>query len=85
MKKDKVKKVDQLGRAILNFQISWMLIFFTLFGVTIIGKLLLHSWSMLISGLVLLYGYNIILIVVNTILVVKGKNFFYKPAIRILR
>jgi len=90
MKKDKVKDVDVTGKAILNFQISWILLlftFYTLIGISMFFHLPLIPFSfpfifLIIAGF---YAYNLILIVSNTIYYHNKKRVRYIPAVRILK
>tara|TARA_R110002049_G_scaffold65035_1_gene170994 strand:- start:132520 stop:133107 length:588 start_codon:yes stop_codon:yes gene_type:complete len=92
-KKDKLKGVNELGKSILNFQISWTLLLFLyyifmfmgvfrgVFGSTIFPR----SMMGIFIPLIILYGYNIIITVLNTVRVYQKKSFKYIPALRILR
>tara|TARA_R110002050_G_scaffold57866_7_gene130283 strand:- start:75889 stop:76488 length:600 start_codon:yes stop_codon:yes gene_type:complete len=96
-KKDKIKNVNELGKAILNFQISWTLLLFLyyIFMFTgMFGGFLRGMFGNLVSPsimmkmfipLMILYGYNTIITVLNTIRVYNKKSFKYLPALRILR
>jgi uncharacterized Tic20 family protein len=88
LKKDKVKYVNELGKAILNFQITWTIILFVSY-LAITASLLfnlgfgLPTFSMLmIIGL--LYIFNAWVIVINTIRIQHGKQVGYKPAFAFL-
>jgi len=88
MQKEKVKNVDEVGKSILNFQITWALIVFTIITVGAFFKIMhinigIPSSFLLTFGMIF-YVYNIFIIVLNTILNQKDKYLFYKPAIRIL-
>jgi uncharacterized Tic20 family protein len=90
-KKDKLKHVNELGKAILNFQISWTLFLFLnyIFIFTGIFGKLFPDWSISISfifiPLIILYLYNIIIISVNTIRINNKKTFSYKPSFQFLK
>ena len=88
LQKDKIKKVDQLGKLILNFQLSWTLIFFLSNGILMFAKILHLDIGGQVSDvlpiLFIMYGYNILVIVLNSILCIRDKTAFYKPAIRFL-
>ena len=94
-KKDKLKNVSELGKSMLNFQISWTLLLFLYYIFIITGMIgggfrgILPNrnfgiFTMFIP-LVILYAYNIIVTVYNTIRVYNRKSFKYRPALRILR
>jgi uncharacterized Tic20 family protein len=81
VQKDKVKGVDQAGRSILNFQISWVLIFFSVSGALLFAKVLHISLAMSISSMLpflfLMYAYNVI--VVNSFLMRLTKRHAISP------
>lgn len=92
LKKDKLKNVNELGKSILNFEITWsavlcsywIFILSGLFGV-IITKVSVTSIMGMYIPVILLYSYNFIVILINTIRVSKNKSHRYIPAIRIFR
>ena len=95
-KKDKIKHVSELGKAILNFQITWTLILFLLyilmitgmlgrFLVNIFGDISPMSIFKMFIVLAILYGYNIIITIVNAIRVHNNKSFKFVPAFKILK
>jgi len=88
-KKDKVKNVQDVGRSILNFQITWTLILFLFLFVFVFNMFIpivdtvSISWIyIIIAGL---YIYNCILIILNTIRYGRSMKVFYKPAFRLLQ
>ncbi|MBJ6368318.1 helix-turn-helix domain-containing protein [Snuella sedimenti] len=97
LKKDKLKGVNELGKSILNFQISWVLLLFLYYIFIISGMLglgniftkILPNWRFGILTffipLICLYLYNIMVTIINTIRIHKHKSFKYVPALRILR
>lgn len=94
-KKDKVKNVNEMGKAILNFQITWVLMLSLIYFLLISGIINRLEWfgnitsyiggTKLIFAVILLYAYNSVLILVNAILVYKGLIVKYFPSIRFLR
>ena len=75
-KKDKIKDVDIVGKAILNFQISWNLL---LIGVIIFWLLFGPI------GIIIWYIYSIVLIIIN-VWKYKRKGFVkYVPSLKILK
>jgi transcriptional regulator with XRE-family HTH domain len=94
-KKDKVKNVNETGKAILNFQITWVLILSLIYFLLISGIISRLNWfgnitshiggEKLIIAVLILYAYNSILILVNSIFVYKGLSMKYFPKIRFLR
>ncbi|WP_397447799.1 DUF4870 domain-containing protein [Polaribacter sp. R77954] len=88
-KKDKVKGVNELGKSILNFQISWCLSLFLCY-IFIFGKIFLFRGGMssifiVYIPIIILYGYNVVIIIFNTIRINSNKTFQYRPALKLLR
>jgi uncharacterized Tic20 family protein len=94
-KKDKIKNVNELGKSMLNFQISWTILLFLYYILIITGIFggvidgLLPNWKFglytLFIPLIILYVYNITITVYNTIRIYNRKSFKYIPALRILK
>ncbi|WP_242203062.1 helix-turn-helix domain-containing protein [Aestuariivivens insulae] len=91
-KKDKVKGVDLLGKSILNFQITWTLLLFSFYIFLFSGAFgLLKGLDFsfgpikIVLLIIVTYGYNLMVTLINTIRIYQGKSFKYIPAIRILR
>jgi len=94
-KKDKIKNVNEMGKTILNFQITWVLILSLFYFLLITGIVSRVEWfgnitsifggTKLIFAVLFLYAYNSIMILVNSISVYKGLNLKYFPSIRFLR
>ena len=94
-KKDKLKNVNELGKSMLNFQISWTLLLFLYYIFIITGMFggglrgILPNWHFgiftMFIPLIILYGYNIIITIYNTIRIYNRKSYKYKPALRILK
>lgn len=95
LKKDKLRGVDKLGKSIMNFQITWVLVLFTFYLIIMSSFLgfFRTSGSLGISvgpfGIIkfifITYGFNILVTVINTIRVYQNKSYKYIPAIPILR
>jgi len=96
LKKDKIKNLNEMGKSLVNFQITWCILMFLIYAL-VMGAFIFH-WP--ISGLIginlggvelmliiipLLYVWNGIFVLVNTYRSYKGKTVFYKPAFRLLR
>ena len=87
-KKDKIKDVDQVGKSILNFQISWTLfLFFMAISIFITAKLEL-SINISFAGILIvisgMYFINFIVVLFNTLRYHNGKSIKYKPALPFL-
>jgi transcriptional regulator with XRE-family HTH domain len=89
LKKDKVKNVNETGKAILNFQITWTILLFSLYAswiismITHIGFRISFLQPLLTVGA--FYIYNALSILINTILSQKDYRVYYVPAIKFLR
>ena len=97
-KKDKIKKLNDLAKNLLNFQITWTIILFvgwiiiiasTVFKIHYTGDISPALMiSMNVSTLVffaIMYLCNLTLIIVNSIRINKGNSVYYNPKIRFLR
>ncbi len=94
-KKDKLKNVNELGKSILNFQISWTLLLFLNYIFIFIASFgramreLLPSLNLgvltVFIPLILLYAFNLVVIIYNAVRINKNKSFKYKPALRFLK
>ena len=78
-KKDKVEGIDQLAKAIINFQITWAIAVFLLVFTTFlfIGLSMFVIWCM--------YLFNIVIIITNTIKFRRNGNVDYKPSFAFLK
>ena len=88
-KKDKIKDVEQVGKSILNFQISWTLLLFLMaIFIFITVKLELQmgiSFASILIAVSGMYLINIIVVLFNTLRYHSGKTIKYKPAFPFLR
>lgn len=84
-KKNRIKGLNQVGRDIVNFQITWNLIYFLGMLIIAVGIILALSftwWIVIVTASLFslgMYGINIILIILNTLLIHRGKKLFYEP------
>lgn len=98
LKREKIKHVEDTGKKLINFQITWALFFYLIFTVTAMmgghGVLSFNFFSSFLSflrlsipGILLftMYLYNIILIFVNIRRSQKEKKSKYFPAISFLK
>lgn len=88
-KKGKIKHINPLGRKLINFQITWTLALFSIpILLFIFSKLSLipgMSLSTIFISIALLYSFNLISILLNTVQISNGKNIKYSPQIRFLK
>ena len=96
LKKDKYKDVNELGKSILNFEITWCLLLFSYFIIIFSGLLgVIMGYLDTIVGpagilklylpVIVLYIYNITIIILSTIRVYKNKKHSYIPALKIFK
>ena len=97
LKKEKIRHVNETGKHILNFQITWSLVLFSLYGIIVlqmfflmtgynqIGPVLLAKPFLLFGIFGVLYLYNLTMVVINTIRSQQEKKLVYKPAFRFLK
>lgn len=96
LKKDKVRDVNELGKSILNFEITWCILFFSYFIFLFSGTLeaimnIVGSGHQGVNILkiyipvIILYTYNFIIIVMNAMRISKNKNTLFFPALKIFR
>ncbi len=98
LKKDKIKLVDDTGRKLISFEITWTLALYVIQLIITHGSyinfgLKLSQWAPValsrfsLGGLcfLLFYLYNIAIIIINAIRNNKGLKSKYFPAIPILR
>lgn len=88
-KKGKVKRLNQLGRELINFQITWTLALFLipilLFLVSKMELIAGLSFSSFIAYVIVLYIFNLILIMLNTIRIGNNKSAIYRPQLPFLK
>jgi transcriptional regulator with XRE-family HTH domain len=89
MKKDKVKNVDYVGKAILNFQITWNVAVFLILLIVLMQIFFkegvwISVWTLMLIP-VGLYFYNALLIIINAVRSANDKKVNYIPAIKILK
>ncbi|WP_158844366.1 helix-turn-helix domain-containing protein [Algibacter sp. L1A34] len=92
LKKDKLKHVDKIGKSILNFEITWSIIFFSYFiliFLALFSRVMTHigpsSILKIYIPIIILYLYNFTIIIVNSIRISKNKDTKYIPAFRIFK
>ncbi len=92
-KKDKVQNANEVGKNIVNFQITWSIVFY-ITHLLLLGKnfykIDIFSFPLPSSYLglgifVLLYLYNIIMIIRNLISTQKDRQAHYIPSISVFR
>tara|TARA_R110002049_G_scaffold7795_5_gene44025 strand:- start:14006 stop:14611 length:606 start_codon:yes stop_codon:yes gene_type:complete len=96
-KKDKLKEINKIGKDVINFEITWTIIFFL--GFVINAIYMAYSWdnsgvvsaSNIVSGmrfnmffLIFMYLFNLVLVIFNTFLIEKEKEVRYFPKIKFL-
>jgi transcriptional regulator with XRE-family HTH domain len=95
-KKDKVKNVNKTGKAILNFQITWVISLFLLYLIIFAGMILklehikdvlpiLNNPISFIIIILIMYAFNFLMIIANSILIYKNKEVKYFPKFLFIR
>ncbi len=88
-KKGKIKNIDKLGSNLINFEIAWTILLFSIpfswFLISKIGLLEKPTLSMIFIVIGVLYFINFALILLNTLRISNGKDIFYYPQIKFLR
>ena len=96
LKKEKIKNLNEMGKRLLNFQITWCMLIFLCYGLVIAGMIFgirilrftilgFNDLELFVFMVPVLYVLNGIFIIINTYRSYKGKTVFYKPALRFLR
>lgn len=87
-KKDKIKDVDNVGKSILNFQISWTLVLFLMvIAIFITMKLELTkniSFADILITFSGMYFINFVVVIFNTLRYHNGKSIKYIPTFKFL-
>lgn len=88
-KKDKIKGINKLGKALINFEITWTLLLFLIpfilfisSKINLLENLSLRTIFILIGAM---YLINLILILINTLRVYNKKDIVYFPIIKLLK
>ncbi len=97
-KKDKIRNANEVAKDLLNFQITWSILLFVfyiwlilikVYRLTSIGDIsIVFMQSQLMTQvvlLVILYLYNFLIVVVNSVRINSNKSICYYPKIRFLR
>jgi len=83
-----IHRIEETAKAIINFQITWILAFFMPIILVLFGGKLLVNWKILLQGYIISYGilylYNFVIIGVNSLKCYQGKKTRYFPAIPFL-
>ena len=98
LKREKIKLVDDTGKKLISFQITWTLVLFLVLIISSKGSfipinfnaisslpILITDFSIFSLLIILLYLYNLILIIFNVRKSQKGKKNKYFPSIQIMR
>lgn len=86
MKKDSIKGAGELGRRIINFQITWSFLTFTLFFLYILFIFLNKtSWWLFLIAFIGMYIINSIIIIISSIQINRGNENVYWYGIKIIR
>lgn len=87
-KKDKVLGLNEIGANLINFQILWTILFYSVMVAGVLGNLMHSQFKMFIYSIIVLYIMNLVLPIVFAIKTKNGKvkplylNFKYLQVIR---
>ncbi len=90
LKKNTVKNIDILSKRLINFQISWFILA-TIIPMAIVIMFIFHVrlgislGPKFLIGVFILYGFNILYILFNTVRLYNNKSVIYQPAIPFIR
>jgi len=88
-RKGKIKNINKLGKDLINFEITWTLLLFSIpFLWFLFSKIeILESFTLsrifIIIGV--MYFINLIIILLNTLRISNGNDIIYNPKIKFLR
>lgn len=93
LKRGKIRHLDQTAKRLINFQISWCLLLFSLYLWIATSAIFkwenLNAYSFGVGNLFIVFGIlyliNLLYISINTFRSVNSKAVLYKPAIPIFR
>jgi uncharacterized Tic20 family protein len=92
-----IKDLDKTGRGILNFQLTWFILLVFWFVVLVFGLVSMfkvgnfdggtmgHKMMIQELGLLILYLYNFVFVIINAFRIDRGKELFYFPSIPFFR
>ncbi len=97
-KKDKIKNVNDVAKEVLNFQITWAMIVFIGYLSIVIGTFYsINAKKDVDTGIIglsifshmvfigIMYVYNLILVIINSVRINNGRKVTYFPKIRFIR
>ena len=94
-RKDKIKHLNDMGKRLLNFQISWCVLMFLIYALVMISAIFhlpipilrgsIGGFEILLIIIPLMYALNLLLIMMNAYRSANGNTVFYQPALRILK
>lgn len=88
-KKDKIKNINSNAKALINFQITWnIMLFFIPIVLLILSRIDFIkgiTMSTFIVVIVVLYVYNFLSIVINTVRISSDKSVSFFPKMKLLR
>lgn len=88
-KKDKIKGINTLGRDLINFEITWIILLFSIpFSMFLLSKFVfLESFSLsnIFATTVIMYVVNILFVLLNTFRISNKKDAKYYPRLTFLK
>lgn len=97
-KKDKIRNVNEIAKDLLNFQITWTMLLFVGYISPIIffayqmkttgnidAGIISSQLIMILVVFAVMYLYNLVIIIINSVRINNDKNVGYFPKIRFIR
>lgn len=97
-KKDKIQRLNRVGKDLLNFQITWTIVFFGCLAWSIFylndklnnvssisPSMVTDTYSTFYIVVGVLFIFNLVMIIFNSILISRGKEVWYYPRINFIR
>jgi len=88
-KKDKIKGINTLGRDLINFEITWIILLFSIpFSMFLLSKFVfLESFSLsnIFATTVIMYVINILFVLLNTFRISNKRDAKYYPRLTFLK
>ncbi|WP_136465229.1 helix-turn-helix domain-containing protein [Flagellimonas onchidii] len=93
LKKDKLKNVNDVGKSILNFEITWSILFYlyiVFWFSGLVGRIMKNVepqgiFLKFLVPIMILYLYNIVMILFNTIRVYRNEKTKYVLSLRLFK
>lgn len=88
LNKDSVKSIEENGKKLLNFQLSWCIVLLLFFIILIVFKVFHLPWPISFDSIYIIsacYIINFVFIIFNSISALIRGESFYRPALRFIK